>query len=165
MPGNKARCATLASDGSVLIGTNDGLAVIKDGKVVRTVTGSDIIENTVFLTVCEGDDGIIYAGSDGDGIYVIDGEKVTRLSRPEGLSSDVILRIKKDEANGVYWIITSNSIECMKNGNIKRIDSFPYNNNFEIIPDHENNLWVMSSQGVYVVDADDAVNDAISGLT
>ena len=162
MPGNKTRSATIASDGSVLVGTNDGLAVIKDGLVTKTVTASDVVENTVFLTVCEGDNGVIYAGSDGDGIYVIDGDKVSRLGRPDGLTSDVILRIKKDEANGVYWIITSNSIECMKDGSIKCIDTFPYNNNFDLFPDEAGNMWILSSVGVYCVNADALVNNHVT---
>ena len=162
MPGNKTRCVTVASDGSVLIGTNDGLAVIKDGAVIRTVTHSDVVENTVFLTVCEGDDGVIYAGSDGDGIYVINGDKVSHLGRPDGLTSDVILRIKKDETNGVYWIITSNSIEVMKNGHIKCLDTFPYNNNFDIFPDDAGNMWILSSVGVYCVNAEALLDDHVT---
>ncbi len=162
MPGNKIRCTSQASDGSMLVGTNDGLVVIKNDEIQKIVGASDVITNTVFLTVCEGDNGDIYAGSDGDGIYVINDNGEKRLGRLDGLTSDVILRIKRDEENGVYWIITSNSIEYMKDGIITDVDTFPYNNNFDMFPDDNGNMWVLSSIGVYCVSIQELLDNNIT---
>ncbi|MCR4654827.1 MAG: response regulator [Lachnospiraceae bacterium] len=159
---SQIRCSVIAKDGSVLAGTNGGLAVIKDGKVERTVGASEGAANTVFLTVCEGDNGRIYAGTDGDGIYVIDGSSISKIGRDDGLTSDVILRIKEDPERGVYWIITSNSIEYMKDGEIKNVSGFPYNNNFDMYYDENGNIWVLSSYGIYSVRAENMINDDIS---
>ena len=159
MPDNKARTTVITSDGSVLSGTNGGLAVIKDGRIVRTVEESSVVNNSVFLTLCEGDDGKIYVGTDGDGIYVIDGEEISRIGRDEGLTSDVILRIKKDEARGLYWIITSNSIQYLKDGKITNVDSFPYNNNYDIFTDETDNIWILSSMGIYCLSAQDMLDN------
>ena len=87
---DEIRCTRMARDGSILVGTNGGLAVIRDGLITRKVGASAGMENTILLTVEEGEDGLIYAGTDGDGIYVIDGETFTRISREDGLTSDVI---------------------------------------------------------------------------
>ncbi len=162
MPGNKIRCTSQASDGSMLVGTNDGLVIIKNDEIQRIVGASDVITNTVFLTVCEGDNGDIYAGSDGDGIYVINESGEKKLGRLDGLTSDVILRIKKDEERGLYWIITSNSIEYMKDGIITDVDTFPYNNNFDMFPDDKGNMWVLSSIGVYCVKIEEFLNNNVS---
>ena len=162
MPSNKVRCTTQGEDGSILVGTNGGLVVIQDGQIKRCVGGSDVIANTVFLTVCDGDNKEIYAGSDGDGIYVISDNETKKLGRVDGLTSDVILRIKKDAATGGYWIITSNSIEYMKDGMIRNIDTFPYNNNFDMFPDDEGNMWILSSMGVFCVKQEDLVNNSIT---
>ena len=162
MPDNRVRCTVIASDKTVLVGTNGGLAVLLDGKIIRTVTASETVSNTVFLTLCEGDDGIVYAGTDGDGIYAIQGEKVEKITRADGLTSDVILRIKRDDERGVYWIITSNSIEYMKDGLITNVDSFPYNNTFDIFSDDKDNLWILSSMGVYCLSAEDVLNNTVS---
>ena len=164
MPGSKIRCTATAKDGSILVGTNDGLAVIKDGEIKTPGADSPVITNNVFLTVCEGDNGVIYAGTDGDGIYGIKGDEVMRLGRLEGLTSDVILRIKKDEKRGLYWIITSNSIEYMKDGIITNVDTFPYNNNFDLFDDGEGNMWILSSMGVYCVKAQDMVDNKIENF-
>ena len=161
-PNNETRCTALAADGSILAGTNGGLAVLKDGKIIRTVGEEEGLSNTVLLTVEEDEDGNVLAGTDGDGLYLIDGENVKRFGRDEGLTSDVILRVRRDERRGVYWIITSNSIEYMKNGTITPVDTFPYNNNFDIYFDNRDNLWILSSYGVFCVKAQDMLNNQVT---
>lgn len=162
MPSNEIRCTYEAADGSIIAGTNAGIAIIRDEQVVDVIDAEDGVDNTVILTVCEGDNGQILAGSDGNGMYLIENGNVTHFGTADGLTSDVVMRITRDETRDLYWIVTSNSIEYMRDGVIINVSTFPYNNNFEIIPDHDNNLWVMSSQGVYVVNADDAINDDIT---
>mgnify|MGYP002623574050 CR=1 FL=1 len=159
---NRVRCTRLASDGSILVGTNDGLSVIKNGKVTKNTGAGGLITNTVFLTVEEGNNGEIFIGTDGDGIYVLSGDEVTRLGRDEGLTSDVILRIKNDPYKRVLWIITSNSIQYYQNGEIVEISSFPYNNNFDIFFDDYDNVWIISSYGIYVMKADDLLADKVT---
>ena len=68
------------------------------------------MDNIVILTVEEGFDGEILVGTDGGGMYsVVDG-KAKKITREDGLTSDVILRIKRDEKRGIYWIITSSCL-------------------------------------------------------
>ena len=162
MPSNQVRCITIGKDGSILVGTNGGLAVIKDFEIVRTVGASDGAKNTVFLTLVENDEGAILAGTDGDGIYVIEEDRIKKIGRDNGLTSDVVMRIVKDEKRDIAWIVTSNSIEYMKNGLVTNVTSFPYNNNYDMYFDNNDNAWILSSYGVYVVNADDMEKDAIS---
>ena len=163
LPSNQIRFVSAAEDGSVFAATNGGLAVIENDKVVRTVGTDEGISNTVFLTAAKMPDGTYLAGSDGDGIYVIGtDDSVTRLGRDEGLTSDVVMRIKWDEERGVYWIVTSNSIEYMRDGKIIPITSFPYTNNYDIYFDDDGAAWVLSSHGVYTVDAQEMLDDRIA---
>ena len=161
MPSNQVRCVSVAKNGSIYAGTNGGLVVIENGEIVRTVGNNEGISNTVFLTVVEADDGSYLAGSDGDGIYVIDKDSVSRLGRDDGLTSEVIMRIHKDEKRGVFWIVTSNSIEYLKDGRITQVTSFPYNNNYDLYLDKNDNAWILSSYGIYTVDADALFHDNI----
>ncbi len=155
---NRVRCTGQMKDGSILVATNDGLSVIRDGEIIRSITGGEEIKNTVFLTVEEGEDGKIYIGTDGGGIYVVDGEEISRLSYQEGLTSEVILRIKRDEERGVLWIVTSNSIEYMKDGVIREVSNFPYNNNFDLYFSKDGYAWILSSYGLFCVVADDLLS-------
>ncbi|MCR5331531.1 MAG: response regulator [Lachnospiraceae bacterium] len=165
MPHNKSRSISISKEGNILVGTNDGLAVIRDSKVIRTVgpENSDVIENKDFLTVAGGNEGVIYAGSDGDGIYMINpDDTVEKIGIEDGLTSNVILRIKWDRMYDVHWIITSNSIQYLKDGKIRQVKSFPYTNNFDIYFDANANAWVLSSAGVYCVKVTDMLNDSIT---
>ncbi len=163
MSNDQIRCSVNASDGSVLVGSNGGLTIIKDGEIKRNVGTADGIENTIFLTVAEGENGSVLAGTDGDGIYIIKEDGIAHIGRDEGLTSDVILRIKKDEARGVYWIITSNSIEYMTgDSQIHNIETFPYNNNFDIYYGDNDAMWILSSYGVFSVNAQDMLDDSIT---
>ncbi len=163
---DSVRCCIPGDDGSILVGTNGGLAVIKDDRVVRTVSENDGIENTVFLTLAQGSKGEIYAGTDGNGIYVIgddsSGAGIRHLGRDDDLSSDVILRIKRDDERGLYWIITSNSIEYMKDGRITLVENFPYSNNFDMYYGRDDMLWILSSYGLYRLSAESMLNDDIT---
>ncbi len=162
LPDNEVRCITPLEDGTVLVGTNSGIAVIKNNQVIKTVGARDGMKNTIILSVEQAEDGSIYAGTDGDGIYVINGRDIKKLTRYDGLTSDVVMRIKRDDDRGVYWLITSNSIEYMKDGVITQVASFPYNNNYDLYPDSHGNMWIVSSYGIYTVAAEDLINDSVS---
>lgn len=163
MPNNHVRCVIPSQYGGVLAGTNGGLAVVRNGKVVRTVGVAEGVTNTVFLTLWEREDGVILAGSDGGGIYAIGENEVVNITRDDGLTSDVILRIKHDDIRDVNWIVTSNSIECMRGEeSITNITSFPYNNNYDLYFDHAGNVWILSSYGLYSVDGNELLNNEIT---
>ncbi len=161
MPSNEVRCISVQNDGRVLLGTNNGLAIIRDNQVIRTIGAAEGIANTVFLTVEEGEDGKIYIGTDGDGIYVSEGSGLTRHAMDDGLTSDVVLKIKWDETRKLYWIVTSNSIEYLKDGEIKAVSTFPYNNNYDIYFADPEYAWVISSCGIYRVKTDEMIRDEV----
>lgn len=151
------RCGILAADGRVIIGTNKGVAIMRMGQLEKTITAENGMDNIVILTVEEGFGGEILVGTDGGGMYsVVDG-KAKKITREDGLTSDVILRIKRDEKRGIYWIITSNSIQYMKDGVVYEIKNFPYSNNFDIYLDLEDNAWVLASNGIYCANANDMI--------
>jgi len=162
MADNRVRVIKVARDNSILCGTNDGFSIIKNKKVIKSIGKGDIIKNTVFLTVEESEDGKIYLGTDGDGVYVIADSIIQRYGRNEGLTSDVVMRIKEDKKNGVIWLVTSNSIQYMKGGRVKNVNSFPYNNNYDIYLNGKNELWVLGSSGIYTVRAEDMLADSVS---
>ena len=163
MPSNEIRCVTERKEGGIIVGTNAGVVVIKDGVIEKKYDLESGLNNSVILTVGEGFNGEILAGTDGDGLYIIENDKIRRIGTDEGLSSDVVMRVKQDKERDLIWIITSNAVEYMKNGMISNVTTFPYNNNFDVIYGGDNELWFLSSRGIYVVEATEAVEDRISG--
>ncbi|WP_081842978.1 hybrid sensor histidine kinase/response regulator [Butyrivibrio sp. WCE2006] len=164
MPGNQVRCTYETKDGTIVAGTDAGIAFIKDDKVIRVAGPDEGITNSIIFTICEGDDGEIYAGTDGDGIYVIQSDnRVTKIdtNSDSGLTSDVVVKIKRNIEKDIVYFVTSNSIMILKDGELKHITTFPYNDNFDIFSDKKGNYWVTSSQGIYVVNQEDFLNDDI----
>ena len=162
MPTNAVRNVTVAKDNSILCGTQSGLVIIKNQQIVKTYGTEEGIKNKVILTVEEGEDGKIYAGSDGDGIYVISDSGVEHLNRDNGLTSDVVMRLKYDKKHSALWIITSNSLQYMKYGRILNVSSFPYNNNYDLYLNSDDEFWVLSSCGIYTVKAYDLLLNNVS---
>ena len=149
---NRARTMKEMSDGKIAVATNAGVNVIENGKVTALYNGNQGISNLEILCLEEGPGGEIYAGSDGDGIYVISGGKVSRIGMDNGLRSEVILRLRRDPVDKeLYWIITSNSIAYMKGTEVTTLGKFPYSNNFDLCFDSHGRVWVLSSNGIYVV--------------
>ena len=146
----RVRAVTELSDLSMAAATGTGLFIIKDGKITAHYDQKDGISNTEILSVEEGPDGRLYLGSDGDGIYVLDGTRVSRIGIDDGLTSEVVMRIKWDEQRKLFWLITSNSIQYMKDGELTAVTNFPYSNNYDIYFDDHQNAWILSSNGIYI---------------
>ncbi len=139
------------SDGSVLVSLTGGVCVIKDGAVQKSFSTENGLKNCDMLTVAEGSDGEILLGSNGYGIYVIDRDgSVRNVGLEDGLMSKTIMRIKKDRKRDLYWIVSSNSLAYMTpDFKVKTIDRFPYSNNFDIYQNSSDEMWVLSSAGVF----------------
>ncbi|MCR5397913.1 MAG: HD domain-containing protein [Lachnospiraceae bacterium] len=154
---DRVRACIERKDGSIAVATSNGLYLINKGKVTGHYGQEDGINNLEILSVAEGPDERLYIGSDGAGIFVIDGAGVTHLGHEDGLTSDVVMRIKWDDERQMFWMITSNSIQYMKDGRIFHVSNFPYSNNFDICFDIRGRAWILSSNGIYVAKVDDLV--------
>ncbi len=111
------------------------------------------LKNPLVLSMLETKDGKLLIGTDGGGIAVVEGGKVTdNFSRTDGLSSGVVLRMITDKDNGNVFIITSNGICYYKLGiGIRRLDNFPYSNNYDLLDKGDGKLYVTGSGGIHIV--------------
>ncbi len=155
---DRVRVVCECEDGSILA-ANSGVSIIRDGKVAASYSEEDGIDVPSILTVAEGFGGGIILGSDGGGIYVIRGNETKRLGIEDGLSSEVILRIKRSRDGKRYWIVTSNSLAYMTpDDRITTIGDFPYANNYDLYENSRGDVWVVSSNGLYKVSAEELLS-------
>ncbi len=156
LPSNRVRVTFERSDGVILAACTGGLAFLSDSGVDDVYDEQSGLNNPEILTIAEAENGDILLGSDGDGIYVLTEHDVKNIGLDEGLTSEVVLRIKKDVKRGMFWIITSNSIGYMKEDyKVTTIDQFPYSNNFDLVENSRDEIWILSSNGIHVVHVDD----------
>ena len=159
--GNRARVVTQLRDGTILAAGDTGLSFIRDHIIEDTITYAEGKISSMVLTITELPDGTILAGTDGNGLAVIEDRKVSRmLTRQHGLSSEVILRTVLDAKTGGVFVVTSNGL-CYMNTDetIRRLDNFPYFNNYDIWIKGTDSMFVLSSAGIYTVDR----NELLSG--
>jgi len=156
--GGRFRYSMELSDGRILVASNTGLNYIEGDRVVKTLGAEDGLSTPQILSMVQDKDGRILAGSDGSGIYIIEDDKVVdNIGREEGLGTLVVLRIVPYESG--YFYVTSDSIYYDDGKSIRRLDAFPYNNNYDIFITPENEAWVSSSAGIYVVNVDDLISN------
>lgn len=163
--GNRMRVVQELADGTIVAASVKGLSYIRDKKVVQHISYSNAQNNAQTLSLMQMNNGILLAGTDGDGLAVIkDGRILKMLTLYDGLSSDVILRTVRDPGgNGVY-IVSSNGLSYMDESyNIRSLKNFPYFNNYDIIPGKDGNLFVLGSAGIHVV-RNQALSDNVENM-
>ena len=159
LPSDRVRNVFERSDGALMVSCTGGLAIVEDGKVTRVYTEKDGITNDEVLTASQMANGDMVVGTDGGGIFVISDSGVRSINVDKGLSSDVVMRVKKDRTRNIMWVVTSNSICYLDSDyDIKSISHFPYLNNFDLYENSNDEMWVLSSNGIYVAKTEDLLS-------
>ena len=158
--GRRVRGCIELSDASIAVSADTGLSIIRGYRVVKTIPYGPELGSSQILSMCQTPDGKLYLGTDGNGIVVYDNSMITEhITKENGLGSEVILKMVYDEESGAMFIITSNSICLMINGEIRPIKNFPYSNNYDIVLDDDGEAFVLGSAGIYVVSKESLLND------
>ena len=160
LPSNRVRTVSERNDGVIMVAVSGGLVLIDDGRIIDKYNVNSGLDNTEILTVTQADNGDMIIGTDGNGIFIIDGHSIRNISKKDGLRSEVVMRVKRDRTRNIYWIVTSNSIAYMNaDYTITSIDGFPYTNNFDLYENSQDEMWVLSSNGIYVVPVEDMLKN------
>ncbi|MCR5099220.1 MAG: response regulator [Lachnospiraceae bacterium] len=157
--GTRFRQSLELSNGDIVACTNQGLNYIRGDELIDTVGVADGLENTKILTMVEDADGRLFCGSDGGGIFVVEKGKVTdHIENTDGLKSLVVLRIIPI-GNSEYLYVTSNAIYYNDGHNIRKLENFPYTNNYDVLITDTDVAWIASSAGYYICRLEDMLAD------
>lgn len=146
---NYARMTLELSDGRVAAATQGGVTIFENGAAIKSYTSGNGLTNPVILCLCEGEDGTLYAGSDGLGFYAIKDEEVTHYGFDEGLSSGVVLRMFPDDDGSGFFISAGNSLFYWDFNEFKKIDNYLKSpGSIFDIQIRDGNLWLLQSNGI-----------------
>ena len=148
---NWVRVAVELADHRVVAAGDLGLAVLRDGALEQVVPYDESFHTSMVLCLMEKENGDILVGTDGDGIMVIrSGQVAQTITRADGLSSEVILRMVPSGTRQGTYVVTSNGL-CWLDSNchVRILDRFPYSNNYDIAL-WDDKLFVLGSSGIYV---------------
>jgi signal transduction histidine kinase/streptogramin lyase len=135
--------------GRVWMATPGGL-VEQTAKGTRIVAGGGLLNLNGVVTLRQGRDGVLWAGSFGRGLWRIQGDDVRLLGMADGLSNENIRGIYQDSA-GVLWIGTfGGGLDARRDGKFYRFmqkDGLLSDNIANIVDDGES-LWLSTTRGI-----------------
>ncbi|MBQ9871527.1 MAG: response regulator [Eubacterium sp.] len=147
---NQVNCTLELKDGRVAVATEEGISIIdRKDTVVRSYSARDGMKNANIICMYQADDGKLYAGSDGGGLYVIENDTVQEFTEEDGLTSNVVSRIVPGKEG--LWIGTDNGLSLYTES-IRPISNIDFSNNiYDILPEKTeegDRLWIVGSKGV-----------------
>ncbi len=156
--GSRFRLCHELSDGRIIAASNNGVSFIRNDKVVSTLGETTGMPAQVLCIVEDEESGRVLMGSDGAGIYVVEDDKIVDyIDEDDGLGTLVVMKIIP--CTGGYIFVTSNSLYYYNEGEIRRLENFPYSNNYDVFIDDEGSAWVLGSAGIFVVNESELLAD------
>lgn len=148
----QARALLELSDGSIAVGTQRGLSIINNGEVVKSF-GSDSLGVSTVLCLLETAEGTLLVGSDGGGIYEIDGDSIVNHSFDEGLSDGSVLRIIADSDGGGYFVSAGSKLYYYDKNRFRPLSNIKKDSGsiFDMY-DKDGMLWILQNNGVLFFD-------------
>ena len=149
------RVVKTISDGTVIASSDAGMVFMKDHTVQSKLRFGKELNGGTILNILEMPDGTLLCGTDGDGVAVIQDQKIARyITREDGLPSGVVLRVVADKYADGYFILTGSGLCYMnRDFSIKEI-GMPYYNNFDIAVNRDGEIFVLGGAGIYISEYD-----------
>ncbi|MBR3539761.1 MAG: response regulator [Eubacterium sp.] len=150
LPTNQVNSTLELRDGTIAVNTEEGIAILDaDANLIRTYTHADGLAYPNILCLYQAEDGRLFAGSDGGGLYIIKGDIVKNYTENDGLTSNVVTSIVPGEKG--IWIGTDNGLSIFTEG-IRAISNIDFSNNIYDLQTEDTEkgirLWIVGSKGV-----------------
>ncbi len=150
------------TDGSIAAGTQGGISIIQDGAVVKNYEKGDGngLTNAAILCLAQDEEGVLYAGSDGGGIYCISGEEITCYGFKEGLNEGVVLRLLQDQEGEGWFVSAGSGLYYFENGSFRKLENFDKSAGsiFDLYA-KDGVLYMMQNNGILTADREELLGD------
>ena len=143
---NLVTCLCVLDDGNIAAGTEDGISIISpDAKVNMNYNYDNGLEYANISCLYQGKDGILYAGSEGGGLYKIVDGNVKAYTESDGLNSNVVTAIT-DGTNGL-WIGTNNGLSYYSD-TFRSISNIDFSNSIYDLFMKGDLVYIIGSKGI-----------------
>lgn len=137
------------AQGSLWVGTQGGLARLKDG-LWRTFGPINGLSGGMVQAIAEDKHGVLWVGTDGGGVNRIQQDQVTVFTTKDGLPRDRVFAVAADE-DGSIWVGTSTGLGRYSQGRWSTFttqDGLAGNSIRYLLNDEEGHLWLGSNSGL-----------------
>lgn len=146
-PNTPVRAMLCSGDGSVWIGTTNGLVHIKDGQELLLTVKDGLAQNFVDC-LREGHDGSIWVGTR-NGFSRLRGGEIESFRQQDGLSQRMVLAIHEDK-EGSLWVGTNQGLDQFLDGRAipyTAREGLPGNDVGPLLEDRQGHVWVGTAKG------------------
>ena len=137
------------SAGRIWLATGGGLGELEGNSYHVLAAGEPVLANAI-VTLCEGRDGAIWAGTYGKGLWRIHGDDHRLYTTSDGLPSDAIRSLYEDAA-GTLWIGTfGGGLAAFHDGKFQSFtqkDGLLSDNVARVVDDGKS-LWLSTTRGI-----------------
>jgi signal transduction histidine kinase/ligand-binding sensor domain-containing protein len=135
--------------GKVWLATSGGLQQLVGNEFLKVVDGGSVLANAV-VTLAEGQDGALWAGTFGKGLWLIQGDKHRLYTTADGLSNDQVRSMHQDD-DGTLWIATfGGGLNALRDGKFQHFTAHDglLSDNVAKVVDDGDSLWLSTTRGI-----------------
>jgi diguanylate cyclase (GGDEF)-like protein len=139
-------------EGRLWFGSGGELVCLKEGQFTSyTIVGKeDSFSYHKVSSISGGQDGRLWVGTLGAGIFLLKNDRFTPFTTKDGLSHNEVYDILEDSGGGL-WVATLKGLDLLKNDRFQR---WPINRAlmgvevYRVYEDREENLWIGTEKGL-----------------
>jgi signal transduction histidine kinase/streptogramin lyase len=135
--------------GKVWLATTGGLFQLQGRDFLKVVDGGAMLSSAV-VTLCEGQDGALWAGTFGKGLWFVQGSQRRLYTTADGLSNDQVRSLHQDN-DGTLWIATfGGGLNSLRNGKFEHFTAHDglLSDNVAKVVDDGDSLWLSTTRGI-----------------
>ena len=155
-PGLKGcQCVEKLTNGKILVGSMTGLHQLINDSVVFIGHSSELLQNRI-VDIKEHAQVDYIIATRGDGLVIVEGERVSNITTADGLASNQINSIHVDLQNRI-WVATNKGVSLINNINAVEIKNISVkhgllSNEINSIYISQNKAWIGTKKGLNIVD-------------
>ena len=139
-------------EGNLWLATRAGLVRIQDGKFLG-IGAPEGLADATFVVTGDADNGVVWVGTEGHGLYRLEGEAIRRITAEDGLASDNVSALALDHSGGLWVGSFGAGLNHLTDAGIRiygQDDGLPSNHLFSLLVDDAGQLWVAADGGLSV---------------
>lgn len=148
---NEVRAILPRPDGTVLVGTAQGLSLIKDG-LISTPVAAAALPSPFIMALHQTGDGRVFIGS-GAGVSIWQHGRVRQLDFTTFDNAEYAFGFVEDVAAGILWMTTDRGLMAFDLASeqlmlIGRSHGMPFDKLFQLVIDNQQHFWISTNRGI-----------------